>query len=492
MTGPGIVERIAAHGERAAVRAVDGELTYAELDDASGRAAAALLDRTHDLADERVALMVRPSAAYVIAMLGTWRSGAMTVPVGVTLAEPEIAYVLDDAAPAVVVADASHRERIEPLARARHIRFIDAEALAAGPTAVLPDVDDPRAAMMIYTSGTTGRPKGVVHTHASIAAQIGGMVDAWAWTREDHILCPLPLHHVHGIVNVVVTSLWCGARSDIMPAFDAREVWRRIADDDLTLLMAVPTIYLRLIQAFDDATDAERAAWASRAAALRLMVSGSAALPVATLERWRAITGHTLLERYGMTEIGMALSNRLDDRRAGHVGRPMPDVDVRLVDESGGDVADGTPGEILVRGPNVFREYWRRPDATRDAFVGEWFRTGDVAVVDDGSYRILGRASVDIIKSGGEKVSALEIEDVLREHPAIVDCAVVGVADDEWGERVCAAIVVAPDRELGDVRAWAKQRLAPYKVPRQVLVVDHLPRNAMGKVTKPDVAAQFA
>jgi malonyl-CoA/methylmalonyl-CoA synthetase len=212
------------------------------------------------------------------------------------------------------------------------------------------------------------------------------------------------------------------------------------------------------------------------------MVSGSAALPVSTLERWRAITGQTLLERYGMTELGMVLGNALSDRRPGHVGVPFPGVDVELADD----------GELLVRGANVFREYWNRPDATREAFVDGWFRTGDVAVVDDGSYRILGRASVDIIKSGGEKISALEVEDVLREHPLVDDCAVVGVPDDEWGERVCAAIVMAsPREELGDLRAWAKERLAAYKVPRQIVILEELPRNAMGKVTKPDLVTRF-
>ena len=186
------------------------------------------------------------------------------------------------------------------------------------------------------------------------------------------------------------------------------------------------------------------------------MMSGSAALPVQTLERWREITGHTLLERYGMTEIGMALSNPLDgERRPGFVGTPLPGVDVRLVDESGRVVPDGTPGELEVRGPTVFREYWQRPDETRAAFRDGWFRTGDMAVLEDGSYRLLGRTSVDIIKTGGFKVSALEIEEMLRTHPAIAECAVVGIADEEWGERVSAAVELAPGESLDARRAAA-------------------------------------
>jgi malonyl-CoA/methylmalonyl-CoA synthetase len=227
---------------------------------------------------------------------------------------------------------------------------------------------------------------------------------------------------------------------------------------------------------------------------MRLMMSGSAALPVRMLERWREITGHTLLERYGMTEIGMALSNPLHgERRAGTVGVPLPGVSVRVVDERGGGVPPGTPGEIEVQGPGVFLEYWRRPNETRDAFRGAWFRTGDVAVMDGGAYRLLGRMSVDIIKTGGYKVSALDIEEALRDHPAIAECAVVGVPDDVWGQRICVAIEPRPHvtLDVDGLQAWARSRLAPYQIPKAVRCVVSLPRNAMGKIVKPDVARLF-
>ncbi len=218
------------------------------------------------------------------------------------------------------------------------------------------------------------------------------------------------------------------------------------------------------------------------------MVSGSAALPAAVFERWKAISGHTLLERYGMTEIGMALSNPLHgERRPGFVGVPLPGVAVRLVDESARTIEDeGQAGEIQVRGPHVFLEYMGQPEATARAFRKDWFSTGDEAVVDKGSYRILGRRSVDIIKTGGDKVSALEIEEVLRNHPTIQECAVVGVKDQEWGERVCAAVILRPNDSLslGSLRNWAKERLAKPKVPAQLLLLDELPRNVMGKVNK--------
>jgi malonyl-CoA/methylmalonyl-CoA synthetase len=257
--------------------------------------------------------------------------------------------------------------------------------------------------------------------------------------------------------------------------------------------MAVPTIYVRLVRAWEEAQPAEREGWSRGARALRLMVSGSAALPVSVLERWHQITGHSLLERYGMTETGMILSNPLDgERRPGFVGTPLPRVEVRLRGEDRS--LSTTEGEVEVRGPGVFREYWQRPDATTESFTDDgWFRTGDVAVVEDGDYRLLGRKSVDILKTGGYKVSALEIEEVLRRHPVIEECAVVGIPDEEWGERVGAAIVCRDGRrlELEELRLWARERLAPYKVPTRLIGVEALPRNPLGKVTKPEVVRLF-
>jgi malonyl-CoA/methylmalonyl-CoA synthetase len=213
------------------------------------------------------------------------------------------------------------------------------------------------------------------------------------------------------------------------------------------------------------------------------------------LDQWREISSQTLLERYGMTETGMVLSNPYrGERIPGSVGTPLPTVAVRLVDEEGLPVGPGIDGEIEVKGPSVFQEYWRRPEATAEAFRDGWFRTGDVAVTSGGNYRILGRQSVDIIKTGGEKVSALEIEEVLRSHAAIQDCAVIGIEDTEWGERVAVAAVPADGAtpELEDLRTFARQRLASYKLPRQLLIVDDLPRNALGKVVKPHLEDLFA
>jgi malonyl-CoA/methylmalonyl-CoA synthetase len=480
----------AAHGGAPALRSAEGTLSYAELLDRSAAAAGALLAGAPDLREATVAFLVPPGLDYVATQWGIWRAGGIAVPLAVSHPVPELEYTIGDSGASIVVAAPELADRVRGIAEERGMRLLTTGELTAGPPGVLPVLEPSRRAMILYTSGTTSRPKGVVSTHANIQAQVEALVEAWEWSAADRTLLVLPLHHVHGIVNILTCALWSGATCIVHPGFDARRVWESLAGGELTLFMAVPTVYSRLIAAWEAATPEERDAMSRGCRELRLMVSGSAALPVSVLERWREISGHTLLERYGMTEIGMGLSNPLrGERRPGHVGTPLPAVEVRLVDERGREVEEGTPGEIEVRGPNVFAEYWRRPDATRESFRDGWFRTGDVAVVQKGYYRILGRSNVDILKTGGYKVSALEIEEVLRTHPAVAECAVVGREDEAWGERVCAAIVLREGSTLTpeELRSWAGARLAPYKVPREVLTLPALPRNAMGKVTKPAV-----
>ena len=480
---------------RSAIISDGRRYTYDDLDDASRRVAGALLGDNEDLNQTRVAFLVGPGLAYAAIQRGIWRAGGVAVPLAVSHPAAELEYVIRDAGASVVVADATFRDVAAPLARVARARFLAAEqALKASPAEGLPHLGSSRRALIIYTSGTTGRPKGVVTTHEIIGAQIASLVNAWGWSPADHLLLVLPLHHVHGIINGLGCALAVRAVCEMPPRFEAEDVWNRLASGDITVFTAVPTIYHRLIASWDAASADERRRRSDGVRRLRLMMSGSAALPVQTLERWREISGHTLLERYGMTEIGMALSNPLDgERRPGFVGTPLPGVEARLVNEMGMPVEDGTPGELEVRGPSVFREYWERPEETAAAFRDGWFRTGDVAVVEGGSYRLLGRTSVDIIKTGGFKVSALEIEEVLRLHPAIQECAVVGVGDTEWGERVSAAVELRPGTclSLPDLQEWARERLAPYKVPRALKPVAALPRNAMGKVTKPEVAGLF-
>ena len=486
-----LFERAAAHARRTAVVDADGSYKYKDLLDASARAAGRLLAGRADLDEARVAFLVTPGFSYAATQWGIWRAGGVAVPLAVMYPRPELEYVVNDSQAEILVAHPSLAERLRPVAEQQGRMFLTTDALLAGDDSELPAVAAERRAMMLYTSGTTGKPKGVVTTHANVQAQVTSLIEAWAWEADDHVPLVLPLHHIHGIINVLTCALWAGATCEMPPAFDAEDVWDRLLTRPVTLFMAVPTIYVKLIAAWQAAPPERQRALSEACGKLRLMVSGSAALPVSVLERWREITGHVLLERYGMTEIGMALSNPLDGQRVpGCVGAPLPGMEVRVVDDAG---RPASHGEIQVRGPGVFKEYWRRPDETRDAFTRGWFATGDVAVVKDGIHRILGRQSVDIIKTGGYKVSALEIEEVLRTHPGIAECAVVGVADAEWGQRVCAAVVLDGDCDLtlDALRVWSKQRLAAYKAPSRLLVLGALPRNAMGKVTKPAVTRLF-
>jgi malonyl-CoA/methylmalonyl-CoA synthetase len=493
-----LIERAAGHGDRLAIEAIEGHFSYQRLLADSSRLAGSLLGGRSDLAEARVAFLFPPSYAYAAVQWGVWRAGGVAVPLCTSHPQPELDYVIGDAEPEVLVALSDWIGRVDPIAHERGLRVTTFEELLADSSVpaevALPEVEPTRRAMIVYTSGTTSRPKGVVFTHQTIQAQIESLVEAWEWRPDDKILLALPLHHVHGIINVLGCALWSGARCEMLPGFDAEDVWGRIEGSDLSLFMAVPTIYAKLIAAWEKLSPERRSSLSRACGSLRLMVSGSAALPVPMFERWQKITGHALLERYGMTEIGMALSNPLHDQRLpGHVGLPLPGVEVRRVDEAGEAVAAEEPAEIEIRGPGVFLEYWRQPAATRSAFRGDWFRTGDIAVVEQGSYRILGRRSVDIIKTGGYKVSALEIEAVLREHPSIRDCAVVGLDDPEWGQRVGAAVILCAGTRLSleELRTWGKDRLAPYKVPSRLVKLEALPLNAMGKVTKPVLAELF-
>ena len=490
-----LIARARLHGGAIAFRNADGTRTFQQLVERSSLVAAALLGDAADLGEARVALLVAPGAEYTAAQWGIWRAGGIKVPVCLSATEPEWEYALVDSGASAVVADAAMAGKIAPLCAKLGIRLLDLDTITLASARPLPDVSPDRRAMILYTSGTTSKPKGVVTTHANIVAQIESLVQAWEWSAADCIPLFLPLHHIHGIINVTGCALWSGAMIEPFPRFDLAAILGRVRDGAYSLFMAVPTIYVKLIQALESAAAEDRAAIVAGFARMRLMVSGSAALPASVHEQWTALTGQSLLERYGMTEIGMALSNPLHgERRPGAVGVPLPGVEARLKSEQGASVtAENEPGEIQVRGPGVFAAYWNRPEATAASFDDGWFRTGDMAVVERGYYRIMGRLSVDIIKSGGYKLSALEIEAALLEHPGIRECAVVGLPDDTWGEAVTAVVVLADGvtLDLATLREWCKGRLSVYKIPHRLRVVAELPRNAMGKVTKPAVRALF-
>lgn len=490
-----LIQRAHSVPQNTAIRSQYKSFTYQQLLDASAAVSHHLLGDLPDLAEARIAFIVPPGFDYVRVQWGIWRAGGTAVPLCVDHPLPALQYTLEDSDARILIVAPDYEALLTDWANSKGIRPIQlADFTPSSSSTQLPDISSERRAMILYTSGTTSLPKGVVSTHENIEAQILNLVTAWEWNSSDHILCVLPLHHVHGIINVISCALWAGACVEFLPRFDPGKVFEVFAAGEVNLFMAVPTIYYKLIRHYEDATLQEQAAISAVLKSFRLMVSGSAALPISVLEQWRKISGQTLLERYGMTEIGMAVSNSYrGERRPGHIGLPLPSVELRLVDEAEEIVPPGIAGEIQVKGPSVFSEYWQKPEATAEAFTTDgWFRTGDMAVFNQGSYRILGRNSVDIIKSGGYKISALEIEEVLRTHPAISDCAVVGIPDEEWGEIVAASLVLKSEQiDLAELTEWLKSRLPAYKIPRRYITQTDLPRNTLGKVTKNELKKDF-
>lgn len=478
-----------------ALQTTAGELSYSDLHERVNKMATGLLDRKTDLKEERIGLLIPGGMDYVTTLLGIWRAGGIAVPLNVAGALPELEHALTCAQVTRLVVclslDTDQIVALHILCQALKIEMLTvAETLADG-AGKLPVVAPERRAMILFTSGTTSKPKGVVSTHRNIRAQVTTLLEAWGWQAKDAIPLFLPLHHIHGIINVLCCALWIGAKVAIFPRFDMDLVMTQVRLRKYTVFMAVPTIYVKIIQHLESLDAGKREAITSAFKAMRLNVSGSAACPVKLFNQWKAMTGQALLERYGMTEIGMGISNPyLGERRAGAVGLPLKGVDVALFDDEGTLIdKEDVPGEIRVRGDNVFLEYWNNPKATEESFADGWFRTGDVAVREKGYYRIMGRSSVDIIKSGGYKLSALEIEGTLLTHEKIAECAVVGMEDETWGEAVTAFVALKPGQNLSlpELKSWCETRMSPYKIPKSLRLLQSLPRNAMGKVVKPDL-----
>jgi malonyl-CoA/methylmalonyl-CoA synthetase len=445
-----------------------------------------------------VAILAEPGARWVEAYFGAILAGGIAVPLSPLYPAAELRWFGDDAEVTHVVLSDDQVERGRELAAGRAVFRLedlrDGDA-AGGPA---PRLAGSSTAMMLYTSGTTGKPKGAMITHANVVEQVTLLGERWRLGPGDRLLHALPLHHLHGLGISLLNVLLSGGGATMLPRFDAARIWEAFASDAATVWMAVPTMYQKLFEAFDAADAPTRARWAAGASRLRLATSGSAALPVTLAERWRAITGAIPLERFGMTEIGVGMSNPFEPeaRRAGTVGTPLRTVEWRIVGDDGQESATG-PGELLIRGPSVFSAYFKREEATRTAFKDGWFATGDVAERSpDGYVKLLGRTSVDILKSGGYKLSALEIEEALRESPAVAEVAVVGLPDPIWGDRVVAVVVPTPGRAedcaTERLRDALKERLPGYKIPREVVVAASLPRNALGKVVKPELVKELA
>ncbi|CAK9194397.1 unnamed protein product [Sphagnum jensenii] len=447
-------------------------------------------DDDGQLAASRVGIMAKPCAEFVAGIWATWLNGAVAVPLALSYPEAELMHVFVDSDISLVISTEEHRDLLQGVAQKCSVRYYPLPSvpslgnssegeevkdsvlfgnIVAEVKRISSAVEGENPALILYTSGTTGKPKGVVHTHASIGAQV-----------------------------------------DFMPKFSTRGVWQRWRESyasegkkvepNITVFSGVPTMYVRLLQGYDT-MDAKLQKISSNAARqLRLMMCGSSALPEPVMEKWEQVTGLRLLERYGMTEFVMALSNPLHgERRAGFVGKPLPGVQVLIAEEA---EAEAGVGELCISSPAMFKEYWRKPEVTKESFRDDgFFKTGDTVTIVDGYVKILGRTSVDIVKSGGYKLSALEIEAVLLEHPAIAECAVMGLPDKDYGE-IISAVVVAHEElmanaaaksqailTLQELQKWAQDRMAPYKIPHQLQVWESLPRNAMGKVNKKELKA---
>ncbi|OAA62198.1 2-succinylbenzoate-CoA ligase [Cordyceps fumosorosea ARSEF 2679] len=577
-----ILEAVAAHDPKSTVvvHSLSGRrFTYGELLGDVARARERLREAVggKPLTGERVAFLIENSYDYVVMFLAIMAARAIAVPLSPPFPAPELQYILDQSAASVLISSpkfaAKAREVLATDLQQRPVYFELPKHTGSGSgntneAVSLADQDFSGAGLMLYTSGTTNRPKGVLLPEHVLTAQCRSLHQAWEYSPADHLLHVLPLHHIHGTVNAVLTPLFAGSSIEFMFPFNADAVWKRFAAPFLptdgtthtlngttttttttppppvTFFTVVPTVYSRLLSSHKSLPPAVQAAAREAIAPrhLRVNISGSAALPTPVKAAWADLSGgNVLLERYGMTEVGMALSCGLSfaDRVDASVGWPLPSVEVRLVDTDTGAVipqpnndnndnqldARGREraGEIQLRGPTIFREYWRNPDATAREFVddagdgrGPWFKTGDVAVrrpAPDAAglskdarqawargpmYFILGRKSADIIKTGGEKVSALEVERELLALPEVAEAAVVAVPSGNWGHKVGAVVILDPERAQAgwtplEMRRALKSRLAAYKIPQVMRVVDHIPRNAMGKINKKElVKAIFA
>jgi len=484
-----LIERASTHLNNIAIKSDGKAYSYAALLEKSRNIAAALLAGRIDLKEARVAFLVNPSFDYVAIQWGIWRAGGIAVPLCVKHPFESLKYVIEDTRAERIVFSDEYESLISGFQSVALTSIDEIETQKSD----LPDIDMARRAMILYTSGTTGSPKGVVTTHQNIEAQITSLTEAWEWNKKDRILNVLPLHHIHGIINATCCPLWAGACVEFLPKFNPEAIFDVFCEKQVNLFMAVPTIYFKLIAAWKELPKTKQVEVSKALSQFRFMVSGSAALPISVLEQWQTISGHILLERYGMTEMGMAISNPLHgERKPGYIGQALPNVTVRLADDNDELIETGE-GEIQIKGPNVFIEYWQKPEATKETFTSEgWFKTGDVAVFENGAYRILGRNSVDIIKSGGYKISALEIEEVLRKYLGIKDCGVVGIDDAEWGELVVASLIANENEiDLKALNTWLKDKLPNYKMPRKYIFQEDLPRNVMGKVTKNELKKLF-
>jgi malonyl-CoA/methylmalonyl-CoA synthetase len=484
MTGSVLAALDAHAAARPAALALD-DVSYASLRDGSLRVAAKLRDAGLRRGD-RVAIYAENRPGFVYGYLGGLRAGATVVTINVLYRSSDLEHILSDATPSVVCVSeqsapfvaAQDGRAVVDLAEVERWAFDASIAPLADPPPIEPD----DVAILIYTSGTTGRSKGAMLTHGNLYAIAEQLNEAWRWTPADTLLLALPLFHVHGMGAGLNGTLVAGARALLRERFDAPSVIAALAGGDATMFFGVPTMYVRILEQAGDV----------RFDRVRLFVSGSAALPATVHEAFAQRFGIAILERYGSTEFGFALSNRYEGPRyAGTVGFPLPGVEVRLADPNTGTLVDaGATGEILVHGPNVFAGYWRNEAATEAAFARDergrrWYKSGDLATFDpERGYAINGRLK-ELVISGGFNVYPIEVETELLRIPGIRAAAMIGQPDAARGEIPVAFVEVDDGFDPDAALALLRERLASFKVPKALYTIDALPRNAMGKVEKP-------
>ncbi|MBN1102570.1 MAG: AMP-binding protein [Deltaproteobacteria bacterium] len=483
--------------EKTAIRFTDQKTTYKEVRQQVERSAAAL----HQLGiarGDRVALLLPKGLEFIELNLAALALGAATLPLNPAYRPEEIAYFLSDSESSLLV---TYREKYDELKKVSTgfpdlpVLLIDGDRPSCIAYSRLllqvrrfkelpfPGAEDDLA-LLCYTSGTTGRSKGAMITHGNLVHNLQALRQAWQWSDRDILLHALPLFHIHGLMVALYGSLLAGATLIMLERFEPRTVWETLDRESCTIFMGVPTMYQRLTQA--RATLSEK----PRLRAMRLFVSGSAPLSEPLFHLFREQTGHTILERYGMTEAGMIASNPYppERRKAKSVGYPLCGVQLRIVDSKGAVVSPGEVGEVRIRGNNIFKGYWRQPEKTAEAFQGGWFKSGDLGRQDPGDedrLYLVGRAK-ELIISGGLNVYPKEVENVLETHEAVLEAAVYGGPDEDLGEKVLAAVVLKEGTPIStdEIVTYCRQHLAPYKCPKKITLLPALPRNAMGKIQK--------